>query len=98
MTLLSKPPPVTAAREVASIRLSDLTAPASEDPMASDELTNAEVARELKVSPATVRRWHEQGHFKATRVLPSGHRRYSPEAVAAFKKQLAGEPPEQASE
>lgn len=56
--------------------------------MASDELTIADVARELRVSPATVRRWDVRGIFKATRVLPSGHRRYSPEAVDAFRKRI----------
>jgi len=63
--------------------------------MGKDELTPAEVARELDVSPATVRRWEGSGLLKPTRRLPSatgrGHRRYSRESVEALKKRFAGE-------
>lgn len=59
--------------------------------MGKEELTPTEVARELKVSPSTVRRWEESDVLKPSRRLPhSGHRRYSRAAVDALKKKLAG--------
>ncbi|QKW15449.1 MerR family transcriptional regulator [Verrucosispora sp. NA02020] len=58
--------------------------------MGKDELTPTEVARELRVSPSTVRRWEETGILKPSRRLPgSGHRRYSRSSVDALKRDLA---------
>lgn len=58
--------------------------------MGKEELTPTEVARELRVSPSTVRRWEESDILKPTRRLPgSGHRRYSRAAVDALKQRLA---------
>lgn len=57
------------------------------------ELTPAEVAKEFKVSPATVRRWGTRGWLKPTRRLPgSAYRRYSRSDLDAFRIRLeAGE-------
>jgi DNA-binding transcriptional MerR regulator len=57
-----------------------------------EELTPADVAREFKVSPATVRRWEEKGILKPTRRLPGSHyRRYSRESVEALKAKQQAE-------
>lgn len=57
-----------------------------------EELTPADVAREFKVSPATVRRWEDKGILKPVRRLPGSHyRRYSRESVEALKAQQAAE-------
>ncbi|MEV5211265.1 helix-turn-helix domain-containing protein [Micromonospora sp. NPDC053740] len=62
--------------------------------MAGDELTPSEVAAELGVSPATVRRWEKRGVLTPSRRLPGehGHRRYSRSAVDALKKKFAPKP------
>lgn len=58
--------------------------------MASEELTPADVAKELDVSPSTVRRWEKSGVLPPTRRLPgSRHRRYSREAVDDLKRKMA---------
>ncbi len=52
-----------------------------------DELTPAQVAKELKVSPATVRRWEKAGVLAPSRRLPgSRHRRYSRAAVEELQR------------
>ena len=74
------------------ITLDGPASPATKTAMIANgsELTPAEVAREFKVSPATVRRWEESGLLKPTRRLPgSRHRRYSRESVNTFKAELA---------
>lgn len=53
-------------------------------------LTTAELARELGVTARTVLRYVERGYLRPTRVLPSGHRRWSVEDV---RRQLAERPP-----
>lgn len=57
------------------------------------ELSPADVAKELNVSPSTVRRWSKKGLLKPTRVLPgSNYHRYSRETVDEFRRRLeAGE-------
>ncbi len=73
------------------IELTDLTSPANKADMIGDgsELTPLEVAREFRVSPATVRRWEAAGILKPSRRLPgSKHRRYSRAAVDALKTAL----------
>jgi DNA-binding transcriptional MerR regulator len=75
--------------------LVDLATSETEEPMDPDELTPGEVARELNVSPATVRRWEASGILAPARRLPSpsgrGHRRYSRASVEALKRRIAGE-------
>jgi len=46
-------------------------------------LTPSEVAKELMVSPVTVRQWAQKGMIKAIST-PGGHRRYPREEVDAF--------------
>lgn len=46
-------------------------------------LTTGEVADHCGVSTATVRRWATSGQLQSVR-LPSGHRRFTPEAVEAL--------------
>jgi hypothetical protein len=83
-------PPVTTLRTLnASVALDDSETFQGEA-MGKDELTPTEVARELRVSPSTVRRWEETDVLKPSRRLPhSGHRRYSRSAVDALKRKLA---------
>jgi excisionase family DNA binding protein len=55
-----------------------------------DELTPAEVARELGVSPSTVRRYEERGIIGPSRRLPgSRHRRYARADVERAKERIA---------
>lgn len=55
-----------------------------------DELTPAEVARELGVSPSTVRRWGVKRWLVPTRRLPgSRYRRYARADVDEFRRRLA---------
>lgn len=86
-------PPGSATDMISSVGLADLEASGVGVMVGKDdELTPLEVAREFKVSPATVRRWEESGVLAPTRRLPgSGHRRYSREAVNALKRKLAPE-------
>lgn len=87
--VLHRPPPGKPPHLHSSLTLGDLKA-STGGHMAGDELTPSEVATELDVSPATVRRWEARGILKPSRRLPgSRHRRYSREAVDALKKQIA---------
>lgn len=55
-----------------------------------DELTPAQVAKRLGVSPSTIRRYEERGILVPTRRLPgSGYRRYSEEAVKEAERRIA---------
>jgi hypothetical protein len=55
-----------------------------------DELTPAEVARELGVSASTVRRYEQRGIIAPSRRLPgSGYRRYTRADVERTKKRIA---------
>lgn len=86
-------PPNGAAEMISSVGLADLEASGVGVMVGSgEELTPVEVAREFKVSPATVRRWEERGLLAKARRLPgSKHRRYSRESVDALKRKLSEE-------
>lgn len=47
----------------------------------SDLLTVSEVAKILRVSPLTVKRWGKRGKLPAIRINSRGDRRYKKEAV-----------------
>lgn len=54
-----------------------------------DELTPAQVAKRLGVSPSTVRRYEERGFLIPRRMPGSRWRRYSDEAVKEFERRYA---------
>lgn len=52
-------------------------------------LTLEEAAKILRVKPATMRRWDQEGHLKAVRIGTRrgvGDRRYRPEDIEAYIK------------
>lgn len=51
-------------------------------------MTTGEVARELGVSPKTVRKYTVDGLLPVSFRLPSGYARYNPETVKAFRAAL----------
>lgn len=62
------------------------TSPTGSDVVGSgDELTPAEAAKILGVSPSTVRRYEESGLLVPRRLLGSGHRRYRRAEVEALR-------------
>lgn len=74
------------ARElITSLRLANLT---REAPMTSgdEELTPSQVARELRTSASTVRRWEGKGWLVPRRTPGGRHRRYSRADVEEFKR------------
>ncbi len=60
-----------------------------EEPEQVEYLTPGQAARLLHVSPKTVDRWADQGLVPCVVTL-GGHRRFSPEAIAAVADQMAG--------
>ncbi|ONH55440.1 hypothetical protein CcI49_28360 [Frankia sp. CcI49] len=50
-------------------------------------MTPAEVQRELRISPSTLRRWANDGDIEVVR-LPSGHRRYPAAVVTAIRRRI----------
>lgn len=50
-------------------------------PIGGRWLTVPEVARVLRVNPATVRRWAAEGEVRAVRIGPGGHWRIPREAL-----------------
>jgi MerR family transcriptional regulator, light-induced transcriptional regulator len=61
------------------------------DTPASTPLTTRDVARDLGVSPATVKRWAETGTLPSVRT-PGGHRRFQARDVAAVRERLSRSP------
>ena len=57
-----------------------------------DELTPAEAADILGVSPSTVRRYEESGLLVPRRLPGSGHRRYRRGEVEALRDQADAQP------
>ena len=53
-------------------------------PADQEWFTSGDVARLLGVDRSTVSRWDQSGALHATRILPSGQRRYSRADVAAL--------------
>jgi len=89
---LHRPPP-TRSRMTSSVALSELNDLTHLGmAMPGDDLTVSEAARELNISPATLRRWDKAGVFSPTWRFPSpdgkGHRRYSRTDIEAFKEKL----------
>jgi excisionase family DNA binding protein len=60
-----------------------------DEPDHVEYLTPSQAARLLHVSPKTVDRWADQGLVPCVVTL-GGHRRFSPEAIAAIVDQMAG--------
>lgn len=53
------------------------------------DLTVGQAARELGVNAQTVRRWTDVGVLPLSRLLPSGHRRYSARSVEELRCKIA---------
>lgn len=91
ITAMRRSPPLPPTASATSVALGNLTNLTSEVPMASDEMTPGEVADELGVSAATVRRWEVRGVLLPSRRFPgSRHRRYRREDVEALKAEMKG--------
>jgi hypothetical protein len=76
--------------------LTEVRAPAKVSRMANSELTSAQVAERLNVSPATVRLWCSQGKFANARLVehPRGDYWVIPEQdLAGFEPPKMGRPP-----
>ena len=52
-------------------------------------LTTAQVARRLKMHPATLRRWADKGWLRSIR-LPNGHRKFREEDIRAKVAEIYG--------
>jgi hypothetical protein len=86
--------PALARKLIASVGLANLTSATGACVVGDgEELTPAEAAAILGVSPATVRRYEKRDILKPSRRLPgSRHRRYSRAAVNELKRKIdAGE-------
>lgn len=60
-----------------------------DEPREGEYLTPSQAARMLHVSPKTIDRWADQGLVPCVVTL-GGHRRFSPDAIAAVVEQMAG--------
>ena len=60
-----------------------------DEPREPEYMTPSQAARMLHVSPKTIDRWADQGLIPCVVTL-GGHRRFSPDAIAAVVEQMAG--------